>query len=96
MKRHKKLLNVGTNLGFHENRNSTWVCFECRTSQKNSPHSGECHYCQHCGQQMISLGIRAKIPRKKDHKGWNQLYQVYIENKQVPTQSAQLLKKNVS
>ncbi len=48
----------------------TYVCFPCRNH-------GSHNICQFCNTNMIRLGTKAKIPKKRDSRGWKNLEEHY-------------------
>lgn len=48
----------------------TYVCFPCRNH-------GSHVICQFCNNDMIRLGTKAKIPKKRDAQGWKKLEECY-------------------
>ncbi len=50
------------------------VCFNCRNSFKLRGGG----VCPDCGNSLISLGDKRKIPRKIDIKGWKKLEKHFI------------------
>lgn len=46
------------------------VCFECRTSSRQP---GGRSTCIECGKDMVSIGYRREVPRRRKRKAWAQL-----------------------
>ena len=53
---------------------NTQVCFECRTSAKRPKYGPSNALCQKCGQLMVTIPHWAKVPKRRDDKGWKRLY----------------------
>jgi len=59
---------IGYNAGMPSN--STWVCFDCRTSIRRGSLSPKLPVCPTCHKACTHLGKKIAIPRKSDLKGW--------------------------
>lgn len=68
-------------MAFPTGRKNTFVCFHCRVSAKRACFN-TAPLCQCCAAPMIQLR-GTKIPRQKDVKGWEQLWQKIVRRRRI-------------
>lgn len=53
-------------------RNNTYVCFDCRTTERVQA-ARIAKRCRLCGKPAVHVFYKFRIPRKDDDKGWDDL-----------------------
>ena len=53
--------------------NYNWVCFDCRTSQRQPKVSEVTPACPDCGRDCFCLGYKVEVPRRNAVRVWRQL-----------------------
>jgi len=58
----------------------TYVCTDCRTSARRSMYYDHIKpKCQHCGEPMISIGRKKRLPKKKCVKKWEEFIRPFLQ-----------------
>lgn len=53
--------------------NYSWVCFDCRTTQRQPKPAKRVPLCTSCGRDCYCLGYKVEIPKKDDLRAWRLL-----------------------
>jgi hypothetical protein len=55
------------------------VCFDCRLSFKQSRYNAPKPKCPECAKELINIGYRIPIPKKRHGKKWKSLRESFFE-----------------
>ena len=53
--------------------NHNWICFDCRTSQRQPKMSKKAPACPDCGHECFCLGHKVEVPKRDAVRAWRQL-----------------------